>query len=252
MSVRAHGAGLPLFVAGHGPHGVFALHGWGGSHHTFDPLLQHLEADHFRLWSVDLPGYGGANPPAEWSVGAYTDMIVEAIDRTEGRLTLLGNCSGAIFGCAAAIKRPERFDRIVLLDPFAYLPWYFALFLIPVLGRVAFWTTFANPIGRWLTNRGLARHRAESTDLTASFARVDPESAWQTLRLLGEIRTISGFAPLVLPTRVVFGENTFGAVQASIGMFSALWPHARTTRLRGVGHLPLVEAPAEVAAALST
>ena len=31
------------------------------------------------------------------------------------------------------LGRPEVVERIVMVDPFAYCPWYFRLFLVPVL-----------------------------------------------------------------------------------------------------------------------
>lgn len=165
---------------GDGPRAFFAVHGWGGSHRTFDPLLPYLPPD-ATLWAPDCPGYGQSSSP-EWTRAAYRQALLQAIDAVPAeRFTFVGNCSGAILGLDALLERRERIERIVLLDPFAYLPWYFALFLVPVFGPIAFWSTFANPLGRWITNAGLRKHRAEGTHLTGSFAAVDPRAAWHTL-----------------------------------------------------------------------
>jgi pimeloyl-ACP methyl ester carboxylesterase len=241
------GSGLRLAAWGEGPRAVLALHGWGGSHLTFAPLIPHLPPD-VSLYAPDLPGYGASPPLRDWAREAYVERLVELIDQLpHERFTLLGNCSGAILGLSALLSRTERVDRVVMLDAFAFTPWYFGVFLWPVLGPLAFWSTFANPAGRWLTNASLARHRANETHLTSSFERVPVATSWNTLRILDEIGTPEPFSAISVPTTLIHGERTFGAVKASLPRWRQVWPHLEAVGLEGVGHLPIVEAPAEVA-----
>lgn len=232
---------------GEGPSHWVGFHGWGGDHRTFSPVLPWLPAD-ASFHAVELPGYGSTAALPDWTVDAMREVVVDAIDRIPGeRFTFVGNCSGAILGLLGALERPERIERIVLIDPFAFVPWYFRLLLLPGVGRLAYRSAFANPVGRWITNSGLRRHRAEGTDMTASFVRVDHDAAWETLRLLAEVATIDRFAPLVRPTAILHGENTFRAIHQSIVLWRALWPHVEVHELGGAGHLPIQEATAHVA-----
>lgn len=227
---------------GHGPRLVLALHGWGGSHRTFEPLLPWLPDD-VTLIAPDLPGYGATPPAAEWTAEVVTAPLVDLVRSLPAPVTLLGNCSGAILGLLTALRAPEAFSRVVLIDPFSRNPWYFKLFLVPGAGAFFFRVTFQNPIGRRLGNSATARHRAEDTDMFASFAAVPASTALGTLAVLDAVGDASHFASLHIPTDIVHGERTFGAIRTGLKQWQGQWPHARVHELAGAGHLPIVETP---------
>jgi len=225
----------------------FAIHGWGGDHRTYAPIEPWREPE-VDLYAPDLPGYGGTPPPESWTVDGLAASVASALDRVPSpRMTLVGNCSGAIIGLLGALQRPERIERIVLIDPFAYTPRYFRIFLWPVIGRAFYMFAFASPLGRWIANLATSRHRDASTDMTASFREINHDATWKTLKVLHEVGTIDRFAPLVVPTDIIVGARTFGAVRRSLAHWTALWPHARIHEIRGAGHLPIQEASEEVA-----
>ena len=251
IEVTPPGAADRLLRWGKGPVHLFALHGWGGSHQTFARLAEHLDP-RFTLWAADLPGYGASKPMERWELPAYIDRIAALLPLLpEAPLHLLGNCSGAIIGLQASLNRPDRFARLVLVDPFAFTPWFLRLFLWPVVGRLFFWSTFANPLGRWFTNLSLASKRQDETHLTASFAAVLPSTAWNTLRLLDEVGSIRAFAVYRQPALILHGGKTFAAIHASIVQWRAIWSGVEVSEISSAGHLPLEEAPAEVAAHLA-
>jgi pimeloyl-ACP methyl ester carboxylesterase len=228
---------------GSGDDVYLALHGWSGSTRTFDPL-ESLLPDGVRLLAVDLPGSGRSPAPTAWTRRHIDEAIVELLDSIDvPRLHLLGNCSGAILGLSAGRLRPGRFDRVVIIDPFAYVPWYFKLFLAPVAGPVMYYSAFANPAGRWLTNSGLAKHRADGGDLTDSFSEVNHPATLGTLRVLDEIGVIQSFKNVGNERVVLHGERTFGAVLESLALWKQLWPDAAIVELKGAGHLPIQEVP---------
>jgi pimeloyl-ACP methyl ester carboxylesterase len=226
-----------------------ALHGWGGSTLTFAPLVPYIP-DSASLYAADLPGYGRSPRPA---VTPTAEDVAAAVAREIARLpgrgvTLVGNCSGAIFALLAASQQVSRVTRLVLIDPFAFVPWYFRVFINPTIGRYAYYSTFANPIGRWLTNASLRANRAADTHLTASFRQIDHEVSLQYLAMLAAVGDISRFRSLDLPVDIVYGERTFGAVRRSLDEWQVVLPHARLWKIDGAGHLPIEEAPGRVAA----
>jgi pimeloyl-ACP methyl ester carboxylesterase len=174
------------------------------------------------------------------------EEIVEAVHAT-GRVTLVGNCGGAVFALLAARELGGRVERVSMIDPFAYLPLYFKLFNAGEFGRRAYDATFANPLGRWLTNQSLRGRRAGAADLTASFAGADHEAARRYLALYEEVGGVEIFRGFDAPVEIAYGERTFGAVKRSLALWRDVLPHARVRELRGAGHQPFVEAPAQLA-----
>jgi pimeloyl-ACP methyl ester carboxylesterase len=160
---------------------------------------------------------------------------------------MVGNCSGAVVGLVAAEMAPARIHRVVLIDAFAFMPWYFRVFVPPVVGEVAYRSTFANPVGRWATNVSLRHRRQAETHLTDFFRDIDPQVSLRYLRLLQAIPDVSRFAAVNAAVDLLHGANTFTAVKDSVAMWQRLWPQARTWRIEGAGHLPLEEVPSAVA-----
>lgn len=233
MRVERYGTGERLYLA---------LHGWGADRSAFAPLAPHVPSD-ASFYAADLPGCGESAPPRAWSVEALTAEIVETI-RSLGRksATIVGHCGGAVFALFAARGFPSAVERVVAIDPFAYLPRYFRLFTGEGFGRRAYNATFASAIGRRLTNRALNAGRARPTDMTATFARADHEAARRYLALFDSIEGVEEFRSVPVHVDLVYGEKTFGAVKRSIALFSETLPRSRTVMLEGARHMPIEEA----------
>ena len=239
---------MAMFVEryGRGDRIFFGLHGWSGDHTTFAPLVNYLPAD-AALYCADLPGCGRSQPPREWRLEELTREIAAEISKLDSQsVTVIGNCSGAILALAAMPRIAERVNRLILIDPFAFAPWYFKLFVATPIGKYAYYSTFANPIGRWITNLSLRRHRAGATDLTVSFRAIDHAASYNYLRMLCAIDGIERFAWIRRPIDIVCGARTFGAIKRSVGMWRGLWPQARVFPLEGAGHMPIEEATEEL------
>ena len=232
---------------GSGPDAYVGVHGWGGSLATFRPIAPHVPAS-ATLHAIDLPGYGRSEWRAVDSALGIAESIAAFIESLDtARVTVIGNCSGAILGLLANELVPARIARFVLIDPFAFLPWYFKVFVHPAYGRVAYHSTFANPIGRWATNLSLKKNRAADSDLTGSFRNVDHEVSRRYLALLDDVQSIQRFRGVTVPVDIAYGARTFAAVRQSVDMWRELWPHARAHVVAGAGHLPIEEAPVEIA-----
>ncbi len=146
----------------------------------------------------------------------------------------------------AALIRPEAVSRIVLIDAFARWPWYFRVFTQPGWGKYVYASTFANPAGRWITNRALASRRSREVHLTEGFATFDHETALRYLEILGQIRSAADFKNISVPVDLISGSRTFRAARESAAVWKAMWPQARVWTLPGIGHLPLRESAAAV------
>lgn len=239
MFVERYGAGAEVYLG---------LHGWGGDRRTFAPLAPHVPA-RASFYSADLPGCGRSPAPHEWSVAAVAEEVAADVLRLGARrVTLVGNCGGAVFALLAAQRLAAcAVTRVVMIDPFAYLPRYFKLFASEGVGRHAYNATFANPVGRWITNQSLRGRRAGASDLTASFAGVDHEVQRRYLALYDEVGGVERFRGLDVPVEIAHGERTLGAVKKSLALWRASLPGARLHEIDGAGHLPIEEATERIA-----
>jgi pimeloyl-ACP methyl ester carboxylesterase len=231
MHIEEYGTGARTFLA---------FHGWGGDHREFAPLAARLP-DGVRLLSVDLPGYGRSPAPPRWEMTPIVDGILRAIDAAGvDDMSLVGFCSGAVMALLVAQRIPARVSRIVMIEPFAFLPWYFRIFVAGEFGRRAYRTTFASPLGRRITTWVLRRRQSTDDDFMGAFGRIDHEAAQQWLGLFHRVGRADQFAGLAMPIDIACGERTFAAVRESVREYGAIFPQARMHELRHVGHLPLV------------
>lgn len=241
-----------FFRSGKGDWGIVGFHGWCGDHHTFDPLLDQMPED-YAFYALDLPGFGKSAPPPKWEMRSLArDVALELIGLNRKGLTLVGSCSGAILTAFVArelvqMEKQDLVSRLVMIDPFAFCPWYFQLFLIPVVGPLMYATAFANPLGRGITNFFLRDKRARETHLTRDFAEVNHWVVWKYLKMLSECGGPDQFRGLDLPVDILYGEKTFSAVRESVGGWKEALSQARVTELKGVGHLPIQEGAKRVA-----
>jgi pimeloyl-ACP methyl ester carboxylesterase len=235
---------------GRGARPYAAFHGWGGSHREFVPLAARLPAG-ARLISFDLPGYGDSPEPPLWEPDAIAAALERELEiRTGGApVTLIGFCSGGVFALLLARRRPESVERIVLIDPFAYVPWYFRIFLWGEFGRMAYVSTFETRAGRALTDRVVRWWQKQDADFTAAFRNLNHEAVRKYLELFQRI-DMRQFGDLRMPVDLFYGENTFAEVRQSVDWYGALWPQARRIVLRDVGHLPLLKGAQQLASAI--
>lgn len=237
---REYGTGDEIMVG---------LHGWSGDHRSFEPLLPWLPQQ-VRLLSFDQPGFGQSPPPPEWSIRAIAEPIAQVLERrgVEG-LTVIGSCSGAVVGMELSMMLGPRVKRLVMIDPFMTAPWFFRLFCWGWFGRLCYLSTFANPIGRWVTNRSLADRRTEETSLTEHFREADHDRALGYLRVMcdpGLHRR--GYERLDAIGEFVVGGRSFASARRSVDWWrETCWPSASVVTIERAGHMPVHEAADEVA-----
>ncbi|MEZ5991856.1 MAG: alpha/beta hydrolase [Planctomycetota bacterium] len=234
---------------GKGDHLVVALHGWTGSHAHFDAVSRYLP-EGTRLAAFDLPGFGESPAPESWDMRTVGREVAEVVNDLEYEtLTLLTNCSGA-YPAIRAVEHLERKPvRLVMVDSFAYAPKYFRVFTNRSWGHHAYRTTFANPVGRKLTNVAL-RNQKRTGGVTDDFKNANHENTLAWLRACVDLGDCRQFADVILPTLIVWGDGSFGAVRKSVPMWLDIWPHAQTLELKGVGHQVIEDCAEEIAQAV--
>jgi len=234
---KLYGQGSQLFLG---------VHGWGASHRTFEHFEPHLHEHDASLLSLDLPGYGQSSEPERFdfpTINAPIRALIEAQDRP---VHLIGSCSGTVHVLELALEIPEKIASIRLMEPFAYVPWYFRIFLAPG-GQIAYYSTFANPLGRKITNLGLARQEYATDNPVDSFAIVPPHVPLRYLELYHRDGKHHRYKDIDLPIRCVTGALTFEAIRRSVEIWRGHWPQLQERVLPDVGHMIVQEATASTA-----
>jgi pimeloyl-ACP methyl ester carboxylesterase len=226
---------------------VVGFHGWSGDHTTFDPLIQKLP-EAVSFYSFDLPGCGKSPKPKVWEIRSVARSIAEEVaGLSKEKVTLVGSCTGGLMALFVARELLEMgrggvVGRLVMIDPFAVCPWYFRIFLTPLFGLLMYGVTFANPLGRWITDLFLKERRGSDVSLTESFVRVDHRVSLATLRMFERAGEPEQFRGMDIPVEIIRGEKTFTAVKQAVERWKGVWPEMSVHILAGVGHLPIEEA----------
>lgn len=157
---------------------LMLLHGFSGSLHWYDPLVERL-GDTFRLIRVDLLGHGATGGEATDAPGqaAMAQAVLELLGVDD--VTVVGHSFGADVAVELA-EQSARVSRVVVLAQApdysdATLPRGNAIMTVPVMnvvlhrsarrlaGVLASVSARRNPAGRELAQRAVADFRALNT-----------------------------------------------------------------------------------------
>ena len=210
--------------------------------------------------AIDLPGFGGSEPPTHPRISAYATDVAAGLRRMRiEECTLVGHSLGGAVATAVA-ERHERVHSLVLLAPAGFghirLAEWFALPGVRDVAELMLPFTLVSPL---LVTAGyttfVANGRLPSRDLTDRLRRRAFQSA-PGVRAAVEAISAAGRSPRGFHRRPVsFG----GPVAALWGARDALVPLAHTRAVRRalpqvhlevwdrMGHHPQRERPAQLA-----
>jgi pyruvate dehydrogenase E2 component (dihydrolipoyllysine-residue acetyltransferase) len=262
--------GRKISYAGAGQDGdvILLVHGYGGDRNSW-LFLQEPLAARYRVYALDLPGHGtstkdvGAGPedPAAsagsvgpaGALGVLADAVTGVLDALGAeRAHLVGHSMGGAVALAVAARNPVRIASLTLIAPTGFGPEINAGYLRgfadaqtrrelkPVIGQL-----FADEtlVTRQLVDDLLAYKRLDGVD-EALHALADTllDGDAQRGDSAASLAAISG----AVPVTVVWGlaDRIIPAAQAESV------PGAERHLIDGAGHMPHMERPAEVQAAI--
>jgi pimeloyl-ACP methyl ester carboxylesterase len=255
--IRVGGRRVRYRVDGAGP-SVVMLHGIGRS--LEDWSEQHeLLRDRFRVYSVDLAGFGESEPLTEPStLPALAGFVEDFLDAAHvaGPVHLAGNSLGGAVAMQVAVQAPHRVASLVLVDSAGFgreVSLTLRLLAIRPLGRL-----LLRP-SRWgsrQVERSLFHDPALATDERIEHGyRIAqrPHGArvlLETARSIGTLRGVRAqwrqrlletVAKLGIPVLVVWGSSDRVLPAAHLSNAAARLPQARTHLFDDTGHMPQIE-----------
>jgi pimeloyl-ACP methyl ester carboxylesterase len=254
------------------------VHGLGGSHLNWD-LLAPLLTPHGRVYAIDLPGFGRSEPgERKASVQANVAVVKRFLDEVAGTpVVLVGNSMGGMISILVAGERPDAVSSLVLLDPAIPGPrraldplvaLMFAIYAIPFVGerfmakrRTS--TSVRERVIETLTLCGVDPDTVPSTVIDRSVTLLDERAdvegmdkaflaaARSLLKLLVDPRRYrKAMGSIQLPVLLVHGDRDRLVPVAAARDISRRHPAWRYLELAGVGHVPQLQKPDELAAAM--
>ena len=236
---------------------ILLVHGYGGDRNSWLFLQEPLAAK-YRVYALDLPGHGtSAKDVGDGSLGALADAVTGVLDAIGAdRAHLVGHSMGGAVALAVAARDPARVASLTLIAPSGFGSGINAGYLRgfadaqtrrelkPVVGQL-----FADEshLTRQLVDDLLAYKRLDGVDeslhaLLDTLLDGDAQRGDSAAVLAAVLDTGGG----AMPVTVVWGrgDRIIPAAQAEAvtGAVSHLIDDA--------GHMPQMERPAEVQAAI--
>lgn len=229
---------------GEGPP-LLLLHTNGGSLHEYTQAMP-LLARHYRCIAVDLPGHGDSDPrTGHLSVDDYAAAAVAVLDALGiARAHVCGASIGGVVGIALGLAVPGRIASLAIVEAVLRTPdeWAEQWPRVEVMFAIAQQSQQeVAPRVRHLTPALLTRWNIDRAK-AGGWRMVD------VMWALREYDAIGGLARLHVPCAIVLGER--GPAMASRARFEQALPHAPIRVIADAGHFPMVDAPAEFAAAI--
>lgn len=94
---------------------IILLHGFTGSHSTWDRLSKKLVGEHYFLVLPDLPGHGRSADTSGMSIDQISDSLIAILDDLKiTKASILGYSMGARIALNLAIRYPGRARSLIL------------------------------------------------------------------------------------------------------------------------------------------
>ncbi len=238
------------------------LHGIGSHRAVFAPVIGHL-AEHASVWAIDLPGFGGSPPLAHEAPTVPALAAAVAGFLRERGLTsfhVAGNSTGG--GVALELGRMGVARTVCALSPIGFHSG-------PELrySRASLRTSralarrlgarrrmlAATPAGRILAGAQYFRHpsRIPAADFAAALDALAECPGFEATLRCAVGAPLERPEALRVPITVAWAEHDrLLPTRTQAGRARRRLPQARHTLLRGCGHVPTYDDPAQVAAVL--
>jgi pimeloyl-ACP methyl ester carboxylesterase len=242
---------------------IVLIHGGNSSLHTWDALAAKLK-DRYRVVSLDLYGHGltGPNPKRDYSAPAFVDAVKYVLDKAAVTSAVwVGNSMGGWVAWRAALSDADRVCGLALIDasgaqtdvpvkPYlgarlmqsslgqAILPHFSPRFLV----ELSLKQTYGDP--QKLTEEAITRYWELNRFPGIRQAAVDRANTDREPGKWNDVGTID------TPTLILWGENDAVTPPSHADAFARNIRGSTKITYAGIGHIPMEEAPDQVASDL--
>lgn len=219
---------------------VVLLHGWGTSAESMGTVAKTLE-DRFRVYALDLPGFGWTPPTAvpwgTWEYAAYVEAFMDRVGIPVA--SLIGHSFGGRIGLAMAARWPERVKNLILVASAGIRPargpmYYVKVGATKLVKRICLlpiWGRLGERMVAELYRRVGSRDYRNAGPLRATLVKVVSE----------DLRSI--LSSIHVPTLIIWGDRDQEVPFSSMEIMARGIRDSRLEIFEGAGHFPFVDRP---------
>lgn len=224
----------------------------GSTHRMWDAQLAELEG-RFRVVRYDTRGHGQSPvPTGPYEIDDLADDLVALLDRLDvERAHLVGLSLGGMTVMRAAIRNPERVERIALLCTGAQLPpargWLERAATVRAHGTRA---VAAAIVQRWFTAAHLDAH-PDVRELHERMVAATPAEGYAgCCEAIAALDLRAALASIAAPTLAIAGADDPATPPAKLEELASLIPDAKLLTVPHAAHLANAEQPGIITPAL--
>lgn len=218
-------------------HPLVFLHGWGSSLEAFTRIQQEFEKG-FHVFSIDLPGFGKSEEPAEaWGVEEYTQLIEEFF-RLKGITNpiLAGHSNGGRISIVYASRNPVH--KLILLDSAGVKPKRSLKYYVKVYSYKLMRKLMPLVVGKAKAQAMVEERRKKSG--STDYNNASPMMRQVLVRVVNT--DLQSYMPLIkAPTLLVWGENDTATPVGDAKIMEKLIPNAGLVIFKNAGHFAFIE-----------
>ena len=219
---------------------VILLHGWGTSGESLEGIAKALE-DRFRVYTIDLPGFGWTPPPpAVWGTQEYASHVEGFMDCIGvSSASVLGHSFGGRIALALAARSPHRVRKLILVASAGIRPRRRPGRLVKSLAGKLGTRVFSHPLWGPLGERivSAVARRIGSRDYRNA-GRMRPI----LVKVVNE--DLRDILPSVrVPTLIIWGDSDPGIPRSSMEIMAKGIGGSRLQVMEGAGHFPFRDRP---------
>ncbi len=233
MKVDIEGIELNYIEEGKGKD-VLVLHGWGASIGTVLPIVNLLKAK-FKVYALDLPGFGESQLPKEvFDSADYARIVKKFIDMMGiERLILIGHSFGGKLSILLANKYPSMVEKMVLINSAGLIPkrgidYYLKVYTFKILKFIYkslfFWVEDENKMERLYKKFGSKDYQAAEGIMRKILVKVVNEDLRPMLKNIG------------VPTLLIWGDQDRATPLYMGKIMEKEIPDSGLVVLEGTGH----------------
>lgn len=251
MFVRANGIDIHVQVSGPlGGQPLVLLHSLGTSSQVWDAQAEAL-SQAFRVIRPDMRGHGLTSlVPAPGSIEQYARDVLAVMDALAVEAAHVAGLSiGGLIAQSLAHQAPARVRSLILCDTAMVIPppenWIARAALVRAEGMQA---VVEPVIARWVTPGFLGA--PETSGLRAVLLRTPAEGYAGAAEAIAAFDATATTAALTMPALIIVGDQDQATPVASAEALHAALRHSKLVVLPNAAHIPTVECPDAVTAAM--